>query len=491
MNQHHKKLSFSNNFYTLGIFLLFAVVYCLISLGNHYFFRTYALDYGVFNQAVYQFSQLKSNDCTICFTRTHYFSDHFSPITFLLIPIQLLLGSYGLLILQIFIVLFGGLGLYKYMLLRSNKNYLLAQFCLILFLSFTGIFTALSFDFHSNVLATMFVPWVFYFIEKKQFKWVVLFWILILLCKENMGLWMTFLMLGLLFVQNGKHRKLYLWHLLVLASISLIYFFIVFKYIMPAFQGEGEIYGLSRYDVLGNSFSEIVINILSNPIGLLSLVFNFQDPNFFYKTEFFFVSIVFGAWACFVKPAYLLMIIPVLAQKFLTNHVFFWGIYGHYYIDFAPVFIIALFEVMLSWKTRSVFKTTLLLVSVIAGITVTMYILNTTENYILKANAKFWKKSHYSAGWDRNVLIESLEKIPDDAPLSCSNQLGARLYRRADLYLFPKIDNAEFIALMKKGNPYPLTNEQFEEKLTLLRQNASFFVLEENDEIVIFQKLKE
>ena len=126
-------------------FVLFAVIYCLISLVNHYQFRTFALDLGLDNNALYSLAHFRMSYFMLDLTVSHmnFFGDHFSPIMFLYVPFYYLFGSYTLLFIQIVSVLFGGYGIYKYCKYKFPEGYvpLLITFQ---FFSVWGIFSALS-----------------------------------------------------------------------------------------------------------------------------------------------------------------------------------------------------------------------------------------------------------------------------------------------------------------------------------------------------------
>lgn len=476
---------------TIAIFLLFAIVYGLVSIVNHYNFRTYGLDYGLFNHAVYQFSHLESNRCHLCFITENYFGDHFSPIVFILIPFQVLLGSYGLIIAQIIAVLLGGLGFYKYALLRANKDYLLSQIMLISFLSFVGIFSALSFDFHTNVLAAMFIPWIFYFLEKKNFLGVIIIWLLILFSKENMGFWMAFFFLGLLFVQKGKYRKSYKYSLLALAVLSILYFLVIVMYVMPALQNAHTYKGLIRYDAVGNSFREIAWNCISRPFYVLNVMITDTFEGYSFKKEFLWVSLLSGAWACILRPAYFFMLLPLIAQKLMSNKVHLWGIHYHYYVEFGPIFIIALLEVLIGLKMKRGLTLTLAVVSAILCVLITLIKTNFQENYYVIQQARFLRKEHYMTEWNNKAIHKAIQRIPSEVTISCSNQLAPRLYQREKIYLFPKVLDAQFIVLMKKANHYPLRQEQFDLAISELKINEEFTLTFENEEVYIFEKLEQ
>ena len=58
--------------------VFFAVVYSLLSLVNHYNFRTYAYDLGLMNNALYDYSHFQFNNATLLQPELkNYLSEHF------------------------------------------------------------------------------------------------------------------------------------------------------------------------------------------------------------------------------------------------------------------------------------------------------------------------------------------------------------------------------------------------------------------------------
>ena len=111
------KKIFSDSFSRAQIIavVFFAIVYSLISLVNHYNFRTYAYDLGLMNNAMYDYAHFRFNNCTIIQPELkNYLSEHFELFILLLSPFSYLFGTYTLLIFQIVAILFGGFGVYRY-----------------------------------------------------------------------------------------------------------------------------------------------------------------------------------------------------------------------------------------------------------------------------------------------------------------------------------------------------------------------------------------
>src|ERR1043166_5719110 len=131
------------------IVAVFACIYGLISLVNHYEFRTGAYDLGIFNNAIFDYAHLRSNSTILfepLFRPRNALADHFDLMLVLLSPLYWLFGSWTLLIMQIVFILFGGFGMYK-LIEHISGSSKLAVFALFHFYSIWGIYSALSLDY--------------------------------------------------------------------------------------------------------------------------------------------------------------------------------------------------------------------------------------------------------------------------------------------------------------------------------------------------------
>ncbi|MCX6350343.1 MAG: DUF2079 domain-containing protein, partial [Bacteroidetes bacterium] len=129
-------------------------------------------------------------------------------------------------------ILWGGMGVYKYTSERTDLPYL-PHVILVFFYSLWGIFAALSFDFHTNILAAMIVPWFIYYLEKGNKKTTIILFVLALLTKENISFWFAFILIGMAFKNRFQLLKTMPVFLIVLFGVSVSYFLIVVGYVMP------------------------------------------------------------------------------------------------------------------------------------------------------------------------------------------------------------------------------------------------------------------
>ena len=97
-----------------SVFVLAGIVYVLISLVNHFLFKTYGLDLGLYTHVMHDFLHFSIDDCSMFKEAPQsILAAHFDLYLLLLSPLVCLFGSYTLLIVQIAAVLLGGWGIYK------------------------------------------------------------------------------------------------------------------------------------------------------------------------------------------------------------------------------------------------------------------------------------------------------------------------------------------------------------------------------------------
>jgi len=480
-----------------GIFIVFCAIYCSISLVNHYLFRSSALDLGMFNHALYNFSHFTKNYFTLDIggAEVNYFGDHFSPITLLFTPFYFVFGSYTLLIIQILAILFGALGIYKYAQLH-NRGVLIPYIILIQFFSIWGIYSALSFDFHNNVIAAMLLPWLVYFYEKQEKKKVLVFFILMLISKENMALWLVFIVSGLLAGQihttKDFNLKKYLKFEIPLILLSAAYFVIITGIVMPYLRNHEGFNQLQRYSHLGDSVASIFTNIVCHPKYIFSLLFENLSGNELYngiKSELHFMVLVSGGYVLFYQPRFLIMLIPIYAQKLLTTDFGLWGINAQYSIEFTPVLSMALVNFIKNIKSNKIAVTTAVLTTLLT----IFYNYRTIENrkslWYNKNLTAFYDSGHYNTILNIKDVYSQLEKIPENAVVSTSSNLAPHLAFRKKIYHFPIVKDAEYIVLFKSPeNYYPLNKETYDEQIAHLRMSEDTDIWVETMDLIIFKR---
>lgn len=458
------------------VFIVFAVLYSITSIIPHVYFKTAALDLGMFNHALYSFAHFKSNTFTLSVSGSEipYLGDHFSPITILYGPFYYLFGEYTLLIIQILAILAGGYGIFKYS-INKGLNRWMSLLLTIHFFTIFGIYSALNFDFHNNVIAAMLVPWFFYFFDKGQLKWMLFFYLLIILAKENMALWMTFILLGLILRKEYSSSGISKKTAALLMVFSAIYFIIVMQFIMPALIKGMEVGQLGRYSHIGGSLSEIAVKLWRKPDKFFVMLFENTiglNEGLGVKSQLHFLVLVSGGLAFFRRPHFLVMLIPIYAQKMFSNSLTFWSDRSQYSIEFVPIISLAVISLIFYYKDTK------------WSWAIILILIYTTVHFNEK-NLRLLKKEHYIADVDFKRINQQLKLIPDDAIISVNSMLAPHLAFRDKIYLFPKVKDATYIALIKKRSFYPLSGEDFQKHVNKIRIHPASNVLIDNDDIII------
>lgn len=166
-----------------------------------------------------------------------------------------------------------------------------------------------------------------------------------------------------------------------------------------------------------------------------------------------------------------------------------WGINYQYSIEFAPVLALATFDL----SSRFKFQTQKWFLLLCLGLTLTatsVTLVKRKSKWFIKPLAQFHRPMHYRSLFERKKLQKILKAVPGQVPVSASSCLTPRLVNREKLYHFPVIRDALFIVLVKniEEGTYPLTPQEYSQKIALLRQNAAFNLIFEDDQLIIFKK---
>ncbi len=465
--------------------LFFGVLYALISVVNHYTFRTYVLDLGAYTNALYDYSHLQMND-SILFkdTAENLLADHFDIYLILLSPLALIFKSYTLLIVQIIMMLVGSIGVYK-----NFDNKKIGYVAMLYFLSFFGVFSAMAFDYHSNVIAACLVPWFFFHIKHKHVNYSVLFLILILIGKENMALWTFFISIGLLI--HYRKDKVLRYLLTFCAVLSILYFVAVLSYLMPLVANNNS-YPHFHYSVLGNDSKEALLHLLSHPIESIQNLFINHLKTLegdYIKLELHILLFLSGLPILLRKPQFLLILIPIYFQKLYHDNILMWGVHAQYSIEYAPILAIAIFTIINNIKNEKT-KMFLAYFILILNIACTIRVMDNSVYFSNKARIRLYQIGHYTKVYDISLIKEQLNKLPEDAIISAQSAFVPHLAFRDNIYKFPIIRDADYIITSTYETHKPLNQDEFEDEISKLEISNAWETTYNFDGFKIFRRKK-
>lgn len=431
------------SYYTLAaVFIAAGVVYALISFVNHYLFRTYALDLGFYTHIMNDYAHFKVDDYFMFNRATlNVLSDHFDLYLIILSPLVYIFGSYTLLVVQLVAVLLGGWGVFKLIGLYTDDEWI-PVLASAVFLSSFGIIHAFSFDYHSNVLTAMMLPWLLYYLKQRKFGLSTLFAVLFVIGKENMSLWLFFIALGLLW--DYRKDKKAVWYLTGYAVFAMVYFFLINMVVMPWLGDAGG--GFKRYAWLGSNYLDIAKNLITKPGNTLHVLFNNTSGWYGFdgiKAEFYYCALASGLILTLLKPNYLLMLVPLIAQKMLANEYVFWGIALHYNVEFVPVLVISSFLVIIKIKQKK-WQYSLSGVLLLSVLLTTFYTITDPKTPIRRERLCIYYGAHYHQDdFDIKYARHLMELIPEDAYVCAASMFVPHLARREYIEDFEWNKNTE------------------------------------------------
>jgi len=478
-----------------GVSLAFLCMYCSISLYNHYVFRTFAFDLGIKNQAIWDYAHFRYSYSTVM-TELHgeinILANHFEPVLFLFGPLYWIFGSYTLLVVQIAFIILGGWGIYRYFRI-SQSNPWLAVAAMAVFYGIWAIFGALAYDFHTNVLGAMLVPWIVYFMERRKIWAAVLVAFVLMNCKENMALWSVFIGLGLA-LHYRRSRPQWAGGLAI-SALGAVYFILVMKVFMPYYAAGRLPYLHFSYSALGEDFGEAFRTLLTKPWVAVKLLFVNHLPhedayNDVIKMQLHSFVMLSGGIFLFFRPQFLIMLIPIYAQKMFSDDPGKWGIYNQYSIEFVPVIALAAFSVISSWRDRRV--------QIAAGALVFLSAFDTTKGFIdmwqptdyYKRQTKFYSPVHY----EREIPVAETHRalrryVPDGVPVSATFYLLPHLAGRSGIYLFPARSKADYVVWCSDGvGSYPLNPADDRKTLDSLLTSGEWTTDYTNNQLYILHR---
>jgi uncharacterized membrane protein len=467
-------------------FLVFILIYSLISLVNHFFYRTYALDLGLYNNAIWDYAHFRFNDCTVVREAAdNLLADHFDLILVLISPFVYIFGSYTLLIFQIFIIYLGGLGVQKFLEVFTNNNKTANIGRLFFYLHF-GVFAALSFDYHSNVVAACLFPWFVYFVYTgKKIRTGILL-ALILFSKESTALWMFSGCILLPFVVKREKTVFF-----TCAAISFAYFLLVTLVIIPAISETGKFHHF-KYSVLGNDYIQAISALFMEPQNLIKNLFvnhTTDATGNYVKLEFWLFFLISGGFIMLLRPLWMLMLLPVFFQKLFHDQVQMWGVNSQYSIELVPFMAMGIFSYPYIYKEKSKFPVITNSLIILFTLGVTIRLMDNTVTHVPKENLRIYKSAHYSFDFDKTALNKAIEKIPDTAAVSCQSFIVPHLAFRDKIYQFPLVKDAQYILLVDNNRTYPLDKWMFKDELLYyLNRRVKYEVAFAGGNVYLFYK---
>jgi uncharacterized membrane protein len=476
--------------YVFG-FLYFIIVFC-----NHYFFRTWTYDYGSYNFAFYDYAHFRISESPVLMPHVSFLQDHVSFTLMLFAPFYWMLswltGTYTLALLQTLIILAGGLALYKLLELKTS-NRPIALLALLQYFTLYGRWASFCTACNLAIIASSSVPVLLYYFEKKKFLAAYLILGFILLSREDMALWTVFI--GLFLLLSHIKEKDFRCSSVMIIVASIGYFLLVFTVIIPLLETPYKKFSLFNYSVLGTNPYEALISLLKHPVKCIELLFvnHSGDPAYDnVKKEFYFDYLLSGGFLLLYRPKYIILLIPLIFKKMYNDLPVRWSIESYYSIELVSFLPFAVFMIIAGIKhrlTRQIVTVIVCLNSLLVT-TYKLYEKGRILNYD-NTNFAFYRSSMYKTDFEVKSVYRNLDLIPRDAVISASNSINPHVAFRPKAYFFPRVYEAEYIAVFRKRDTWPYNQEQYNARINKYMLSEEWEIKVDDGTLLILEKRKE
>lgn len=475
------------------LIVIFILIFIFLSFGRHDALKSYLNDIGTYDQVIWnmlhgRFFQIT----TSMYNETNFLAGHFSLIFLFFVPFYAIWASpKWLLFFQALAVGLSAVPIY-WLAKEKLKNYWVALVFLVSYLLNPFLHNGLLYDFHEVVLAAVFASWAFYFLEKRKNNLFIIFSILLAICQEHLVLIVFMMGLYAFFIQ--KRRKFGL----VISAISIAYFLSVIAIVMPYFSHTGKPailennaqYG-NRYAWLGASMPEIIKNIISHPLAILTVILSAERMKYLFYLVLPVFSLGLYSWP-------ILIVFPLLLINLLSSNPMTYDIFFYHSAVLVPFVYFAAIITFKRWFLSDMslrnFFTGLILISSIA-VSIIFGVTPLSQKY---------KLSDYLST-DHSKRVDELKKIiPGGASLSVQHNLGPHFSERKEIYRFPlKKDEVQYIMLDQtdpyRNNPFQIFKfdyalqmepDEWKNNIADLKNSSDYDIVYDQDGYLIFKRNK-
>jgi hypothetical protein len=325
-------------------------------------------------------------------------------------------------------------------------------------------------------LAVPYLALAMYAVYVKNRRLMMIGLVIALLCKENVSL--VVMMVGfylLLFERDWKWGA-------ALMVIGGVWLFACLLWIIPAFEPPGEAAGydlISYFSVWGDSFDEILINMLRDPLALLRQVFDRDALLALWR-----VFLPLGVVLPLLAPDWLLITLPSFAYMLASNQEQMHQLKDWYMASIIPVLFAAL-GVGLNRRSKKWAQWSMagLLVATLIGFRL----------FSVAPLGGKYDPSYFTLTEHHDLADQVVAAVPADAGVAAQDALISHLAHREHIYDYPWIpreerENVDYLVLDRQLNAYPFSGVEMNWEIDNLVADPSIVVEMEGDGVYLLRK---
>ncbi|MEM4270698.1 MAG: DUF2079 domain-containing protein, partial [Candidatus Pacearchaeota archaeon] len=329
------------------------------------------------------------------------------------------------------------------------------------------------YDFHAVTFATTFLLGSFYFLKTGKYLLFILFLFLASLTKEQ--IWIISAIFGLYAFLIEKKKFL---GISIFIISSFIFYYLIWQAI-PQIRG-GDHFALSYYSEFGESPSSIIKNLVFSPFKTAGLIF---EPK---KIEYLKMLFWPTGFLAFLYPLTLIFAVPDLLINTLSNNKQLSDIYYQYASAIIPfIFISSIYGVDILRK----------IIPKLTNFQIILFLLFTSSSasylYGPLPGAKNSNLDMFIKPYENKKELKNfLSSLPPDSSIAATNNLGAHLSHRQEIFVIPNgVEKANYVLFLLNDSyalPSPMSQLQLVKNL---KKNPKYNLILEKNDFVAFEKI--
>jgi uncharacterized membrane protein len=455
---------------TVAITISISTLILLISSSLRHELFNSSGDLAFFDQGVYLISQGQLPFSSVL--GFHVLSDHAAWILYFLALLYKIYPSvYWLFAVQSGALALGALPTY-FLSLQAGLKESQAVAMVAVYLLYPVVYNSNLCDFHPDTIAVPALLTAVFAARAKKIVWFSVSILLVLGCKAVLSLTVVAMGVWLLFFER---RRLYG----AIAIISGIAWFLVANnIIIPFFGNETALVQrhFYRYSYLGNSFPEMVKNLLSQPQIIFSPIFS---PINLEYLVFFFAPVLWG-----LRPQSMISLvgaIPCVAMNILSDHDSQKNLVLHYSLPALPFLILAIIASLATGKTWLKQKRAIVLWS-LAG-------------FLILGKFGFFPSKYISSLDTWQATKEAIALIKTKDSVFTTDVITPHLthrslisYKYNDPQKFDEANSFYYVLLNIRHPGWAASLESYENLLNHLKNKSKYKLKYQRDDVYLFVK---
>jgi len=333
------------------------------------------------------------------------------------------------------------------------------------------------FDFHAVTLVAPFLFFAFYFLIEKRYFWYFVFIFLAITCKEEIA-FLIFLLGIYVYLKHNKKLGI------ATSLTSLVWFLVIFFIIMPHFRQGADYLFLNRYSYLDySSQTGFLKSLLLHPGAVIINLFKIQKLIYF-----LYLILPFGGLMLF--SLFTILGFPSFAIYILSDNENILSGGFHYSVPLLFYLIMgSIYSIKFWLKKLKLHK------SVLYSFLVFIFLSSIFFGYdfrFMRLGIQFDRPRFniHTTVTEHNKKINEVKKlVPSNASVSVSLVSGVHFAARKDIYIFPLINNADYIVLEQPGWSWDVTNvNDLQKAINEVHKNKDYQVIYDNQDYFVAKK---